>query len=166
MRVGIGYDVHRLVEGRSLVLGGVAIPHEVGLEGHSDADALLHAVMDALLGAAGLDDIGHHFPPGDDRFRGISSRELLAEVRRLVEGAGWRVVNVDSTVVAERPKLAPHLPEMKQAIGETLGLAQSGEEVGIKATTNEGLGFLGRQEEIAAMAVALIARREVQDLEE
>ncbi len=164
MRVGIGYDVHRLVEGRSLVLGGVAIPHEVGLEGHSDADALLHAVMDALLGAAGLDDIGHHFPPGDDRFRGISSRELLAEVRRLVEGAGWRVVNVDSTVVAERPKLAPHLPGMKQAIGETLGLAQS--RVGIKATTNEGLGFLGRQEGIAAMAVALIARREVQDLEE
>jgi len=164
IRIGIGYDVHRLAAGRSLVLGGVTIPSDLGLEGHSDADALTHAVMDALLGAAGLEDIGHHFPPSDERFRGVSSLRLLGEVRRLVEDAGWQVVNVDSTMVAERPKLAPYLPAMKQAIGEHLGLDQS--RLGIKATTNEGLGALGRGEGIAAMAVALLSRREVQYLEE
>ena len=163
IRVGTGYDVHRLVEGRPLVLGGVTLQAEFGLEGHSDADALLHAVMDALLGAAGLEDIGHHFPPDDDRFRNASSLGLLATVRTLVEEAGWRVVNVDSTVIAERPKLAPYLPLMKQAIGKVLGLSER--EVGIKATTNEGLGFAGRREGIAAMAVALLARREERDLE-
>ena len=163
MRVGTGYDVHRLVEGRPLVLGGVVIQHELGLEGHSDADALLHAVMDALLGAAGLEDIGHHFPPGDERFRNASSLRMLATVRSLVEEAGWNVVNVDSTVVAERPKLAPYLPLMKGAIAEVLGISER--EVGIKATTNEGLGFAGRHEGIAAMAVALLVRREEQNLE-
>ncbi len=158
IRVGMGYDVHRLEKGRPLVLGGVPIPHDLGLAGHSDADALLHALMDALLGAAGLADIGHHFPPGDERFRDASSLKLLAEVRSLIEAAGWRVVNVDSTVVAERPKLAPHLPRMKQAIGQVLGIPTGA--VGIKATTNEGLGFAGRHEGIAAMAVALLARQE------
>lgn len=162
-RVGVGYDVHRLVERRPLVLGGVAVPSDRGLDGHSDADALLHAMMDALLGAAGLDDIGHHFPPGDERFRNASSLKLLATVRSLLEGSGWSVINVDSTVVAERPKLAPYLEEMKRVIGETLGISQG--QVGIKATTNEGLGFAGRREGIAAMAVALLARREEQDLE-
>jgi 2-C-methyl-D-erythritol 2,4-cyclodiphosphate synthase len=164
MRVGIGYDVHRMAPGRPLVLGGVVVPSEDGLEGHSDADALLHAVMDALLGAAGLNDIGHHFPPGDERYRGASSLGLLQEVRRLVERAGWQVVNVDSTVVAERPKLAPFLGAMKRAIGESLGVDQA--RIGIKATTNEGLGAMGRREGIAAMAVALLVRREVQYLEE
>ena len=163
IRVGTGYDVHRLVEGRPLVLGGVVIQHELGLDGHSDGDALLHAVMDALLGAAGLEDIGHHFPPGDERFRNASSLRLLATVRSLVEEAGWNVVNVDSTVVAERPKLAPYLPLMKGAIAKVLGISER--EVGIKATTNEGLGFAGRHEGIAAMAVALLVRREEQNLE-
>lgn len=163
IRVGTGYDVHRLVEGRPLVLGGVVIQHELGLDGHSDGDALLHAVMDALLGAAGLEDIGHHFPPGDERFRNASSLRLLATVRSLVEEAGWNVVNVDSTVVAERPKLAPYLPLMKGAIAEVLGISER--EVGIKATTNEGLGFAGRHEGIAAMAVALLVRREEKNLE-
>lgn len=163
IRVGTGYDVHRLVEGRPLVLGGVTIQHESGLEGHSDADALIHAIMDALLGAAGLEDIGHHFPPSDERFRNASSLGLLATVRTLVEEAGWSVVNVDSTVVAERPKLAPYVALMKRAIGEVLGLSER--EIGIKATTNEGLGFAGRREGIAAMAVALLARREERDLE-
>ena len=155
-RVGLGYDVHRLVSGRPLVLGGLVIAHDFGLEGHSDADVLLHAMMDALLGAAGMADIGHHFPPGDERFRNASSLGLLATVRFLMEGAGWRVVNIDSTVIAERPRVAPHLPAMKKAVAEALGISEG--QVGIKATTNEHLGFLGRGEGIAAMAVALIAR--------
>ena len=164
MRVGTGYDVHRLVAGRRLVLGGVEIPYDRGLEGHSDADALLHAIMDALLGAAGLDDIGHHFPTDDERFRHASSLKLLAEVRRMLAAEGWRPINVDSTVIAEQPKLAPFLSKMKKAVGETVGIVETA--VGIKVTTNEKLGFLGRGEGIAAMAVALLARAEVQDLEE
>ncbi len=166
LRVGTGYDVHRLVEGRPLFVGGVRIEHERGLEGHSDADVLLHAVMDALLGAAGLGDIGQQFPPGDERFRGASSLTLLATVRSLLERAGWCVLNVDSTVVAERPKLAPHLASMRRAMGEALGISEG--QIGIKATTNEGLGSLGREEGIAAISVALLARREAhdQDLEE
>jgi 2-C-methyl-D-erythritol 2,4-cyclodiphosphate synthase len=164
MRVGTGYDVHRLVAGRPLVLGGVTIPHELGLDGHSDADALLHAVMDALLGAAGMEDIGHLFPPEDQRFKNASSLGLLAEVAKRIGQAGWKVANVDSTVIAERPKLAPHLGSMKEAISGILRLETS--RIGIKATTNEGLGFAGRREGIAAMAVALLVRREVQDLEE
>lgn len=159
MRVGTGYDIHRLVAGRPLFLGGVEIAHDRGLEGYSDADTLLHAIMDALLGAAGLEDIGHHFPPGDERFRNASSLKLLCEVRRLLAQKGWQVVNVDSTVIAEQPKISPHLAKMKKNIGDTLGIDES--SVGIKATTNEKLGFLGRCEGIAAMAVALLARLEV-----
>ncbi len=164
LRVGTGYDVHRLARGRPLILGGVAIQHERGLDGFSDADVMVHAIMDALLGAAGLGDIGQQFPPGDERFWNASSLRLLAAVRALVEGAGWHVVNVDSTVVAERPKLAPHMALMKKRLSETLGISDG--QVGIKATTNEGLGFVGRGEGIAAIAVALLARQEEQDLEE
>ncbi len=163
-RVGIGYDVHRLVRDRPLFLGGVRLEHPLGLEGFSDADALLHAMMDAMLGAAGLEDIGHHFPPGDERFRNTSSVDLLKTVRSLVRQAGWRVVNLDSTVVAEWPKLAPYLPSMKKTISEVLGISEA--QVGIKATTNERLGFAGRGEGIAAMAVALLARQEEEDLED
>jgi 2-C-methyl-D-erythritol 2,4-cyclodiphosphate synthase len=155
-RVGIGYDVHRFAPGRRLVLGGVAIPHERGLLGHSDADVVLHAIMDALLGAAALGDIGRHFPPDDPAYRDSNSRALLATVRDLLGGAGWRPVNVDCTVVAERPKLAPHVEAMRAAIGAALGLPA--DRVGVKATTNEGLGFAGREEGIAALAVALIER--------
>ena len=156
--------MHRLAEGRPLVLGGVRIEHDLGLEGFSDADVLLHAIVDALLGAAGLGDIGQHFPPGDERFRGVSSLTLLAAVRTMLEDAGWRVVNVDSTVVAERPRLAPHVPAMKRAVAEALGISDT--QVGVKASTNEGMGFVGRREGIAALAVALVARREEKDLEE
>ena len=155
-RVGIGYDVHRLAMGRALVLGGVAIPAERGLLGHSDADVALHAIMDALLGAAALGDIGEHFPPSDPAYRGIDSRELLAQVRDLVAGAGWTVVNIDCTIVAERPKIMPHTPAMRAAIGEALGIAP--DRIGIKATTNEGIGFIGREEGIAALAVAALSR--------
>jgi len=156
-RVGIGYDVHQLAAGRALVLGGVAIPAERGLLGHSDADVALHAIMDAILGAAALGDIGEHFPPSDPAYRGIDSRTLLARVRDLVAGAGWTVVNIDCTIVAERPKIMPHTPAMRAAIGETLGIAP--DRIGIKATTNEGIGFIGREEGIAAMAVAAISRQ-------
>jgi 2-C-methyl-D-erythritol 2,4-cyclodiphosphate synthase len=155
-RVGIGYDVHRMAEGRPLVLGGVRIEWDRGLLGHSDADALLHAVMDALLGAAGMADIGQHFPPADERYRGASSLDLLAEVRAKIEGEGWRVGNVDATVIAERPRLAPYVPQMKTAIGDALGIPE--ERVGVKATTNEGMGFLGRGEGIGAIAVAVLVR--------
>jgi len=155
-RVGIGYDVHRLVTGRSLVLGGVTIPAERGLEGHSDADVAIHAIMDALLGAAALGDIGQHFPPGDPAFKDIDSRRLLSRVRGVLDRAGWRVVNVDCTIVAERPKLAPHMAAMRAALAAALGI--EGERIGLKATTNEGIGFIGREEGIAALAVALLAR--------
>jgi 2-C-methyl-D-erythritol 2,4-cyclodiphosphate synthase len=155
-RVGIGYDVHRMAEGRPLVLGGVRIEWDRGLLGHSDADALLHAVMDALLGAAGMADIGQHFPPAHERYRGASSLDLLAEVRAKIEGEGWRVGNVDATVIAERPRLAPYVPQMKTAIGDALGIPE--ERVGVKATTNEGMGFLGRGEGIGAIAVAVLVR--------
>ena len=155
-RVGTGYDVHRLVPGRRLVLGGVTIPSDRGLLGHSDADVLIHAAMDALLGAAALGDIGVHFPPSDPAYRDSDSRELLARVRELLARDGWRPVNLDCTVIAEAPRLAPHAPAMREALATTLGIAP--ERVSIKATTNEGLGFLGREEGIAAIAVALIAR--------
>ena len=153
-RVGIGYDVHRLVADRSLVLGGVTIPFDLGLLGHSDADVLTHAICDALLGAAGLGDIGVHFPDSDERYRGISSLRLLEEVVRFVREAGYAPVNVDATVVAERPKLTPHVPAMTEALGRVLGL--SADRIGLKATTSEGLGALGRGDGIAAMAVCLI----------
>jgi len=153
-RVGIGYDVHRLVSDRPLVLGGVEIPHEFGLLGHSDADVLTHAICDALLGATGLGDIGIQFPDSDERYCGISSLLLLEEVDRLTREAGFRPVNVDATVVAERPKLTPYLPAMKAALGRVLGMPD--DRIGLKATTTEGLGAVVDGEGIAAMAVCLI----------
>jgi 2-C-methyl-D-erythritol 2,4-cyclodiphosphate synthase len=155
-RVGVGYDVHQLAPDRALVLGGVTIPFELGLLGHSDADVALHAIMDALLGAAALGDIGQHFPPSDEAYRGVDSRALLARVRALLLERGWRPINVDCTIVAERPKLAPHTAAMRAAIGAALEL--STDAVSLKATTNERIGFIGREEGIAAMAVAMIAR--------
>jgi len=154
VRVGMGYDVHPFTEGRPLFLGGVEFPHERGLEGHSDADVLLHAICDALLGAAALGDIGHHFPSGDPDYAGIASTLLLARVAGLLTDHGWRVVNVDSTVVAERPRISPQVPAIRAHIAAALNIAQ--ERVSVKATTNEGMGFIGREEGIAAMAVAMI----------
>ncbi|MEB3321988.1 MAG: tRNA (guanosine(37)-N1)-methyltransferase TrmD [Synechococcaceae cyanobacterium] len=158
LRIGNGYDIHRLVSGRPLILGGVRLEHPegLGLEGHSDADALVHAVMDALLGALGLGDIGRHFPPGDPRWRDADSLDLLARVRALVQEKGWGVVNVDTVVVAERPRLGPHVEAMRSAIATRLAIAP--ERVGVKATTNEGLGPTGREEGIACHAVALLQR--------
>ncbi|NNE36515.1 MAG: 2-C-methyl-D-erythritol 2,4-cyclodiphosphate synthase [Rhodothermales bacterium] len=154
MRVGYGYDVHRLVEGRRLVLGGVEIDHPLGLQGHSDADVLLHAITDALLGAAALGDIGHHFPDSDVRWKDADSRRLLEEVGRMVGAAGFRVENIDATVIAEKPRIAPHAAEMRSVIADllTLELAQ----VSVKATTSEGLGFVGEGKGIAAHAVCLL----------
>lgn len=157
-RVGFGYDVHRLVAGLPLVLGGVSIEYTHGLEGHSDADVLLHAMMDALLGAASLGDIGRHFPPGDPQYRGISSLTLLAHSHRLIQQARWSIVNLDSTVIAQQPRIAPYVQAMQHAIASTLTISE--DCIGIKATTNEGLGFTGRQEGIAAFAVALLQRNE------
>jgi 2-C-methyl-D-erythritol 2,4-cyclodiphosphate synthase len=153
-RSGIGYDVHRLVEGRKLILGGVEIPHAKGLDGHSDADVLCHAIADALLGAAGEPDIGHFFPPSDESIRGISSLEILRRVTAILTEKGARINNIDATLVAERPKILPHVPQMKANIAAATGLSPS--QVGIKATTNEGMGFPGRQEGMCAMAVASI----------
>lgn len=154
MRIGHGYDVHRLVEERKLILGGVEIPHEKGLLGHSDADVLTHAIMDALLGAAGLWDIGHAFPDTDPSYKGISSLLLLERVMYMLRENGFSVGNVDATVLAQRPKLAPHIPQMRRNIAEIIGISQ--DRVNIKATTEEGLGFSGAEEGIAAHAVALL----------
>src|SRR5205814_2220278 len=154
LRVGLGYDLHPLVEGRDLVLGGVGIPHRRGLDGHSDADVLTHAVIDALLGAAALGTIGEHFPDTDERYAGVSSLELLAMAADLVEEAGYRVVNVDSVVVAQEPRLQPHLAEMATLLADRLGLEQ--QAVGVKATSPEGVGSLGRADGIAAQAVVLL----------
>lgn len=156
IRVGMGIDFHRLVPGRKLVLGGVEIPFELGLAGHSDADALLHAICDALLGAAALGDIGQHFPPGDPRFKDISSLLLLGEVRGLLAGAGYFPVQLDAVVIAERPKLTPYIPEMRARIAEALGLPTGA--VSVKATTSEGMGPIGQGKGIAAFAVALIRK--------
>ena len=153
-RVGIGYDVHALVAGRKLVLGGVEIPHTHGLDGHSDADALMHALCDAVLGAIGEGDIGQLFPNSDPRWRGAASRVFLSEAARRVALRGGRLVNVDASLIAEEPKMAPHIPAMKAKIADALGLKP--DQVGIKATTNERMGFVGRQEGIAAMAVASV----------
>ena len=158
MRVGFGYDVHRYAPGRRLVLGGVAIPAPVGLLGHSDADVLTHALMDALLGAAALGDIGHHFPPSAARWRDADSLDLLRQVVGLLTAAGWRVGNVDATVVIEAPRLAPHVPAMRERLAAALGVPVSA--VSVKATTNEGLGFVGRAEGAAAYAVALVVPAE------
>mgnify|MGYP000474587656 CR=1 FL=1 len=153
-RVGIGYDAHRFASGRRLVLGGVELAHDRGLEGHSDADVLLHAIADALLGAAALGDIGQHFPPSDERHRDADSRDLLREAVRLVRVAGWAPANVDATVLAEAPRISPHVPQMRERIAEILGV--SVDAVGIKATTNEGMGAIGRGEGIAALATATL----------
>lgn len=161
MRVGCGFDAHRLVAGRPLVLGGVRIPHPRGLAGHSDADVLTHALMDALLGAAGAGDIGRHFPDSDPQYRGISSLELLRRVREVIAGRGLGVVNVDVTVVAEAPRLSPHVEEMRRRLAGALGVDPS--RVGVKATTTEGMGFAGRGEGIAALAVALLEEVRVID---
>lgn len=154
IRCGTGYDVHRLAPGRKLILGGVEIPYERGLDGHSDADVLCHAIADALLGAIGESDIGHHFPNTDESVRGISSLEILKRVTAVLKKSGARPVNVDATLIAEAPKIAPHIPAMRERIAEALNLEAS--RVGIKATTNEGLGAIGRGEGMAAMAVATV----------
>lgn len=154
MRVGFGYDVHRLVEGRPLILGGVTIPHTMGLDGHSDADVLVHALMDALLGAAGLRDIGYYFPPTDPAFKDADSVQLLTKVIALLKEEGWRPVNVDMTLIAERPKINPHVEAMRARLGEAMGIEPR--LVSIKATTNEQMGFVGREEGMAAHAVALL----------
>ncbi|UCF30015.1 MAG: 2-C-methyl-D-erythritol 2,4-cyclodiphosphate synthase [bacterium] len=156
LRVGIGYDSHRLVEGRPLILGGVEIPHGMGLHGHSDADVLTHALIDALLGAAGLGDIGRHFPDTDERFRGADSIELLRVVLYLLSEKGWETVNADITLLAEKPRIAGHVPDMISRL-EAAGMVEG--SVNIKATRGEGMGFVGRGEGMAAMAVVLIGRR-------
>lgn len=155
---GIGYDVHRFAAGRPLVLGGVRIEHPLGLDGHSDADVLSHAIADAVLGAAGLPDIGHFFPNTDEGIRGIASTEILRRAVAAIRSAGGELLNVDATVVAEAPKVAPHLPAMKECLSAALGLPPG--RIGIKATTNEGMGFVGRGEGIAALAVATVERGE------
>jgi 2-C-methyl-D-erythritol 2,4-cyclodiphosphate synthase len=154
IRIGQGGDIHALVAGRKLIIGGVDIPHERGLLGHSDADVLVHAVIDALLGAAGLGDIGRHFPDNDARYRGADSRVLLRATREMLAVAGWRVINVDSTINAQRPKMAPHIPQMVEHIAADLQLPAGC--VNVKAKTAEGLGFVGREEGISADAAALI----------
>ena len=155
MRIGQGYDVHRLVEGRKLIIGGVDIPYEKGLLGHSDADVLLHAVMDALVGAAALGDIGQHFPDSDERYKGISSIVLLKEVGKILQENGYMIENIDSTVIAQRPKLLPYRPQMAENIAAALGIEK--EQVSVKATTEEGLGFTGTGEGISAQAIALLS---------
>jgi 2-C-methyl-D-erythritol 2,4-cyclodiphosphate synthase len=154
MRVGLGYDIHRLVPNRPLILGGVTFESTLGLEGHSDADVIVHAAMDALLGAAALGDIGHHFPPSDDRFRDVSSLELLEKVGVLVRRAGFSIGNVDVVVVAEEPKIDPHVPAMRHLMSKALSVDV--QALSIKATTNEGMGAEGRREAISAQAIALL----------
>lgn len=154
-RTGIGYDVHRFRAGRRLVLGGIEIPHAEGLEGHSDADVLLHAIADALLGAAALGDIGQHFPPSDPQWKDLDSRAIVARAVALLRDAGYGPVNVDATVIAEAPKLLPHTSAIRKTIADIIGL--SVQDVSLKATTNEGMGFVGRREGIAALAIATVA---------
>ena len=151
MRVGMGYDVHRLVKDRDLVLGGVNVPHTLGLLGHSDADVLLHAIMDALLGAAALGDIGKHFPDTDQQYKGISSLKLLEHVRELVEKEGYVIENIDATIIAQKPKMRPFIPQMEENIAKKLGISLN--QINVKATTEEGLGFTGTEEGIASQAI-------------
>ena len=158
MRIGQGYDVHRLVEGRKLILGGVEIPYEFGLLGHSDADVLTHAIIDALLGAAGMGDIGHHFPDTDPKYAGADSMKLLEAVMEKLKSSGWKLGNVDSTIVAQRPKLAPYLSLMQQNLADAMGVQLN--QINIKATTEEKLGFTGSGEGMAAHAVALLLKAE------
>lgn len=159
IRTGIGYDVHQFASGRRLILGGVEIPHELGLLGHSDADVLLHAIADALLGAAALGDIGRHFPPGDPAFKDANSLALLSEATRLIRNEGYVVVNVDATLVAEAPRILSHVPIMCERIAIAIGIGTG--QVNVKATTNEGMGFVGRREGIAALAIATVSSDEV-----
>src|SRR5271168_2705514 len=154
VHVGIGYDVHQLVEGRKCVLGGVEIPYPRGLDGHSDADALMHAICDAVLGAIGEEDIGHFFPNTDPRWKNVPSRIFLEEAAKQVAARGGRIVNIDATVIAQEPKIYPHIAAMKKNIAAALGVSE--QQVGVKATTNEMMGFIGRGEGIAAMAVASV----------
>ena len=154
IRIGNGYDIHRLQEGRKLILGGVDIPHTMGLLGHSDADALTHAIMDAMLGALSLGDIGLYFPPSDPKWAGADSQVLLTQVHQLVRDRGWHISNIDSVIIAERPKLKPHIQTMRDRLANTLAIQP--DQIGIKATTHEKLGPLGREEGIAAYAVALL----------
>jgi len=156
IRIGHGFDVHAFAEGRRLIIGGVDIPYDLGLLGHSDADVLLHAICDALLGAAALGDIGKHFPDSDPRYKGIDSRKLLRHVAELLDGHGWQVGNVDATIIAQAPKMAPHIATMREHIAEDIGIAA--EQVNVKATTTERLGYTGRGEGIAAEAVCLITK--------
>ena len=156
LRIGTGYDVHPLVPGRKLVLGGIEIPYERGLKGWSDADVLTHAVIDAMLGAAALGDIGSHFPPGDSQYKDISSLTLLDKVKEKLAACGWQIVNIDATIVAEKPKLQKYINAMREKLGKTLGINTG--QVSIKASTNNGLGFIGSGEGIAAFAVALIEK--------
>lgn len=155
MRVGMGYDVHRLVEGRDLIIGGVKIPHKYGLLGHSDADVLLHAIMDALLGAAALGDIGKHFPDTDEVYKGVSSMKLLEEVRKLVEKECYVIENIDATIIAQKPKMRPFIEQMEENVAAVLHIQKS--QVNIKATTEEGLGFTGTEEGISAQAVCALS---------
>lgn len=157
-RIGHGYDVHKLTEGRKLILGGIEVPHTVGLLGHSDADVLAHAIMDAMLGALALGDIGHLFPDTDDRFKGADSMELMAEVCRIIREKGYRIGNVDATVIAQAPKLAPYIIQMRERIAEVCGCDVS--QISVKATTEEHLGFTGEKLGISAHAVALLEKAE------
>ncbi|MFM7447197.1 MAG: 2-C-methyl-D-erythritol 2,4-cyclodiphosphate synthase [Leptolyngbyaceae cyanobacterium] len=154
IRIGNGYDIHRLVPGRPLILGGIRLEHELGLLGHSDADVLTHAIMDAMLGALSLGDIGHYFPPTDPQWQGANSLELLAQVDGLIQSKGWQVGNIDSVIIAERPKLKPHISTMRDRLASVLNLQP--DQVGVKATTNEKLDATGREEGIAAYAVVLL----------
>ena len=159
IRVGMGYDVHKLTEGRDLILGGVNIPWEKGLLGHSDADVLIHAIMDALLGAAALGDIGKHFPDTDPAYKGISSVKLLVHVAGLLKENGYAVGNIDATIIAQKPKMAPHIPQMRKNMADALGIPES--KINVKATTEEGLGFTGSGEGISSQAICLLT--EIQD---
>jgi 2-C-methyl-D-erythritol 2,4-cyclodiphosphate synthase len=154
MRIGIGYDIHRLVAGRSLILGGVSIDHDKGLLGHSDADVLIHAICDALLGAAGMGDIGSHFPDNDPGYKDISSLKLLSQTCRLLTDKGYRIVNLDATILAETPKLAPHRQKMQTILADTMNISTA--DINIKATTTEGLGVIGKGEGISAVCIAMI----------
>jgi len=156
IRIGNGYDIHQLCEGRPLILGGVKIEHELGLLGHSDADVLTHAIMDAMLGALSLGDIGHYFPPTDPKWKGADSLVLLSQVNQLIQTQGWKIGNIDSVVVAERPKLKPHIKTMRDRLANVLALQP--DQIGIKATTNEKLGPVGREEGISAYAVVLLVK--------
>lgn len=157
MRVGMGYDVHKLVENRDLILGGVKIPYSLGLLGHSDADVLLHAIMDSLLGAAALGDIGKHFPDSDDRYKGISSIELLKYVGSLLKENDWLIENIDSTIIAQKPKMAPHIENMRKNISEALNIDIG--QINVKATTEEGLGFTGEGKGISSQSICLLTKK-------